>query len=167
MHRPDKKRVIFKSGPFTVTLYNMPKVDLKSKIHIQSGDQQANMEFIMDKLSAMYQEVITLENQPIFFLMIKQMEKSVCGQCGKQFTNKKGVKQHMQRMHTTKKANKSNVETITLEETVQIGNSPPKNISQKPVSNVIVRNIVLVEPRDVTQKSSHPNPKKIKINEVD
>ena len=57
LHRDDKKRVIFKTGQFTVTLYNMPKIDLKSKIHVQSGDQHANIEFIMDKLSVMYQDV--------------------------------------------------------------------------------------------------------------
>ena len=73
VHRPDKKKVIFKTGPFTVTLYNMPKIDLRSKIHIQSGDQQANIEFIMDKLSVMYQDVVKLQNQPNSLLMIKQI----------------------------------------------------------------------------------------------
>ena len=33
----------------------------------------------------------------------KNGQKSVCDKCGKYFTNKKGVKQHMLRMHSSRK----------------------------------------------------------------
>ena len=96
------KLPIFKTGIFTVTLYDSPKIDPRSKIHIRSNDQQANMEFIMDNLSSMYREVIKLEDNPITAIQLNYMEKSSCGQCGKQFTNKKGVKPHIIRMHAEK-----------------------------------------------------------------
>ena len=48
------------------------------------------------------------------------MQRAYCGKFGKQFTNKKGVKQHMLRMHInkTKKVEEisNDQETVTLEE---------------------------------------------------
>ena len=61
----------------TVTLYDMPKVDLKSKIHIKSNNQQANLEFMMDQIAKMYQEDVNIENDPIV-LRVKDKEKSQC-----------------------------------------------------------------------------------------
>ena len=53
----DKCRAIFKSGKLTITIYEKPKKDPRPKIHIQSGDQRANLEFIIEKLSLFYNEV--------------------------------------------------------------------------------------------------------------
>ena len=61
------------------------------------------------------------------------MEKSVCGQCGKQYTNKKGVKQHMQRMHN-KRANNPSTQTVTLEEEEEEHVDTPKKINLEPTS---------------------------------
>ena len=102
IHKGDKKRIIFKTGKFTVTLYDTPKVDPRSKIHVQSGDQRANIEFIMDQLSSMYQEVAQLQDKPLIELQMKSMEKSICLECGENFTSKKGLKQHVMRMHVQK-----------------------------------------------------------------
>ena len=54
VHRPDKGRIIFKTSTITVTLYMKPKKDPRSKLHIQSGDQNKNLEFILDSLSLFY-----------------------------------------------------------------------------------------------------------------
>ena len=48
VHKIDKTKVIFKTGLVTVTLYIKPKKDPRSKLHIQSGDQGRNLEFIME-----------------------------------------------------------------------------------------------------------------------
>ena len=156
LHRDDeKKRVIFKTGIFTVTLYDMPRIDLKSKIHIQSSDQQANIEFIMDKLSAMYQEVVFLENLSAPTLKLKNGEKSLCGKCGKQFTNKKGVKQHMIRMHTNRRE-KTKVDAVTLDEIV----SPDKLDSMK-VVGVKANDVTVVFASPSPTETSKPAPKKM------
>ena len=53
----DKIRVIYKTGDITITLYQKPKKDPRSKLHIQSGDQGKNLDFILEKLSMFYREV--------------------------------------------------------------------------------------------------------------
>ena len=45
---------------------------------------------------------------------MKSMEKSICLECGKNFTSKKGLKQHVMRMHVQKPI-KANI-SITLDE---------------------------------------------------
>ena len=77
VHKSDKKRAIYKTGKFTITLYDMTKIDPRSKIHVQSGDQQANLEFIMETLSAMYQEVVKLQERPTSALQMIRMSSSV------------------------------------------------------------------------------------------
>ena len=116
--------------------------------------QQANIEFIIDKLSSMYQEVVCLQRQSASAQMVKQMEKSLCGQCGKKFTNKKGVKQHMIRMHTNKTV-KSNIETVTLEETIDtLKTDANKVVYEKEV------NVIIIPPSSV--QPSPPVAKKLK-----
>ena len=41
----EKGRAIFKTGVITITLYERPKKDPRSKLHIQSGDQEKNLNF--------------------------------------------------------------------------------------------------------------------------
>ena len=102
-HKMDKIRVIFKDGTVTVTLYIKPKKDPRSKIHVQSGSQERNLAFIMDKLSSFYHEVVASHNDVMTVKEVRNMEKALCGQCGKHFSNKKGVKQHIMRMHFKKR----------------------------------------------------------------
>ena len=54
--------LIFKTGVVTVTLYDKPKVDPRSKIHIQGKDQSINLGFILDKLAFYYQEACVLKD---------------------------------------------------------------------------------------------------------
>ena len=96
-HKSEKGRVIFKTGAITITLYDKPKKDPRSKIHIQSRSQEINLEFVMDKLPAFYKEVFSYKDGKLTATKVKWMQKATCGQCGKQFTNKKGVKQHVLR----------------------------------------------------------------------
>ena len=117
VHRFDKGRLIFKTGEITLTLYEKPKKDPRSKIHIQSSDQQINLEFIMDKLASFYKEVSISQDKAIKATKKLWVEKAVCSKCGKFFTNKKGVKQHILRMH----AKKDKITALS-----QISESPPE-----------------------------------------
>ena len=57
IHRLEKKISIFKIGTLTVTFYESPNIDSRSKIHIQSKDQVKNQDFIFDVMPSLYQEV--------------------------------------------------------------------------------------------------------------
>ena len=103
IQKMDKCRVIFKSIDITITLYEKPKKDNKSKLHIQSGNQVKNLEFIIEKLSTFYREVCKMNEVIMTSFEFKNGQKSICDKCGKYFTNKKGVKQHMLRMHSSRK----------------------------------------------------------------
>ena len=123
----DKIRVIYKTGDITITLYQKPKKDPRSKLHIQSGDQSKNLDFILEKLSMFYREVCqTQENTSIDF---KELHRSQCGKCGKSFTNKRGVKQHIMRKHSSinkkrrSSQSKPDDKVITLEEHVDVATS--------------------------------------------
>ena len=116
VHREEKSKLIMKTGGITITLYEKPKKDPRSKLHIQSGDQKRNFEFVFDSLSLFYREVCTLQGKTA--VEDKSNQKSVCPKCGKQFVNKKGLKQHIQRMHTntekSKKVGKSNTSIVQI-----------------------------------------------------
>ena len=124
IHKNDKGRLILKTGDITVTLYIKPKKDPRSKLHLQSRDQKKNLEFIIEKLSMFYREVCSLNRDSLSAVEVKNMQRAVCGICGKHFTNKKGVKQHILRIHEgkEKKSNKKQINdsvSITLEENVE------------------------------------------------
>ena len=57
IHRLEKKISIFKIGTLTVTFYESPNIDSRSKIHIQSKDQVKNQAFVFDVMPSLYQEV--------------------------------------------------------------------------------------------------------------
>ena len=103
----DKCRVIFKSSLITVTLYAKPKKDPRSKIHIQGGNQKANLDFVMDTMASFYQEVCKLMDNLAVPHNIKTVQRAICGKC---------VKQHILRMHVNKARNLKNDEEVTLEE---------------------------------------------------
>ena len=91
---------IFKTGSVTVTLYDKPKTDPRSKIHVQGKDQAMNLEFIVEKMSLYYQEACTIKYQNVTSVQnVEWSEKVTCCKCGKQYTNKKGLKVHLLRMH--------------------------------------------------------------------
>ena len=116
IQKMDSCRVIFKSVDITITLYEKPKRDNKSKLHIQSKNQEKNLEFIIEKLSSFYREVCKMNEITMTSYEFKNGQKSVCDKCGKYFTNKKGVKQHMLRMHSSRKVvHKINRITISEE----------------------------------------------------
>ena len=122
-HKEEKKKTIFKTGIFTITIYDTPKVDSRSKIHVQSRDQHANIEFIMDKISSMYQEVVKLIEQPKKALQMKQMERSLCGECGQLFTSKKGLKQHILRKHLSKGEISNQSKKVKINEQAHVKNT--------------------------------------------
>ena len=75
----------------------------------------------MDKLASFYKEVCAMSPNFMQGMKPKLMEKAKCPQCGKHFTNKKGVKQHIMRIHVQKpkrivEEKMSNQVVITLEE---------------------------------------------------
>ena len=101
VHKMDKIRKIFKTGDITITMYAKPKKDPRSKFHIQSRDQNKNLQFILENLSMFYSEVLEIYGSPNSELGFRQTQRSLCSKCGKSFTNKKGVKQHILRMHSS------------------------------------------------------------------
>ena len=137
VHKFDNIRVIYKSGEITVTLYKKPKKDPRSKIHIQSKDKEKNLDFILESLSRFYNEVCAMSEVSPESVKYKELQRSLCAKCGKYFINKKGLKQHILRMHssTTKRMKVDKVKPapnivgdksipvpcVTLEEEVVIG----------------------------------------------
>ena len=124
----DKCRMIFKTGLVTITLYSKPKKDPRSKIHVQGGNQKANMDFVMDTMSTFYQEVCRQMDKDPVLHGIKAMQRAMCAKCGKSFTNKKGVKQHILRMHINKTKAISKYEVHNEE--AYIEKLPLENIKQ-------------------------------------
>ena len=106
-------------------MYEKPKKDPRSKLHIQSGDQTKNLDFILEKLSLFYSEVCEMVENALGEIDYKEMHKCLCGKCGKTFTNKRGLKQHIMRMHTSKGQKTKNInkckDPVTLEEEVTNG----------------------------------------------
>ena len=101
-------------------------------MHIQSKDQRKNLDFILENLSRFYQEVFSMqENSSVDF---KELQRSLCVKCGKHFTNKKGLKQHIMRMHNSTKKRQQltkndTVPIITLEEEVNVTSLPDESTS--------------------------------------
>ena len=56
----------------------------------------------MDNLASLYQEVSTMNSNPLQAMKFKRLEKAHCNECGKQYANKKGLNVHMQKMHQKK-----------------------------------------------------------------
>ena len=118
----------------TITLYKKPKKDPRPKIHIQGGDQSANLEFVVEKLPLFYNEVNRSKGAGILSQEIKSIQRAMCGKCGKSFINKKGVKQHILRMHVGKP--KLSVEDVNLEEP-DIVSGELERVNQMPLSRII------------------------------
>ena len=161
IHKSDKFKIIFKTGEITLTLYDKPKKDPRSKLHIQGGDQNKNLDFILEKLSKFYREVCFLQETTSKALELRDLHRSLCIICGKHFTNKRGLKQHIIRIHDnkTKKivVNKKDMEiSVTLDEIV--------NVSKSSGSDVVpVALATLSQPMsDITRS---PVPKKQKMEE--
>ena len=102
IYRSDKIKIIYKTGGITLTLYEKPKKDPRSKLHVQSGNQDKNLEFILETLSLFYKEVCEIKvNKEVGY---QDLMRCLCVKCGKTFTSKRGLKQHILRMHNSKKA---------------------------------------------------------------
>ena len=150
-HKADKCRMIFKTGQITLTLYEKPKKDPRSKIHIQSRDQEKNLEFIMDKLALFYREVCL--HKPVETAAL-EVQKACCGNCGKQFKDKKGLKQHMLRIHVQKvKRVEAEKECITLEESSPLDLEIPTQEST--VTTPVISVIEEINESDSTSTPSH------------
>ena len=100
--RMEKGKIIYRIDELTITLYEKPKKDPRSKLHIQSRSQNKNLGFIMDNLATYYQEVCSINNDSLQSLKLRWLEKAQCGECGKQLMNKKGLKLHIVRIHQKK-----------------------------------------------------------------
>ena len=66
----------------------------------------------MDNLASYYQEVCSISSEYLESLKLRWMENAQCGECGKQYTNKKVLRQHIIRMH--QKRTKKNPPTMSL-----------------------------------------------------
>ena len=106
-HKIDDSKIIFKSGLLTITIYIKPKKDNISKIHIQSGNQDANLDFIMESMSLFYREVCQNTNLT-HSIEAKSIQRSICGKCGRSFETKKGFKLHS-RVHAEKHKTKTSI----------------------------------------------------------
>ena len=157
IHRIDAGRLILKHGSITVTLYVKPKVDQRSKLHVQGKDQQTNLSFIMDNLSVYYKEVCNLGRNNISAKSIMQTQKCICPKCGKVLTNKKGVKTHILRMHLNKnkKVMEESVINPSVIESSEVQVSEPSAIvSFKPMTLTSI-----VNTNNLTEVTSPKNKK--------
>ena len=136
-----------------------PKRDPRSKLHIQSRDQQKNLEFIIEKLSVFYQEVNNLalkELQP----PLRIYDKVTCTQCGKQFVNKGGLKRHLLRMHAIKNVSieACTSDIFTLEESVNASDQAQLMLqgddTRKIVQDILVG--VISDPVEKTTEEETP-----------
>ena len=95
----------------------------------------------MDKLALFYKEVCITQDNPSS--VMKSKNRAMCPKYGKLFTNKKGVKQHILRMHVQEaKLNESKTETITLEESPDIIPHPPTSVTRtQPMDVVTVQTV--------------------------
>ena len=132
IYKVDNIKIIFKNGDITVTLYKKPKKDPRPKLHIQSKNQEKNLDFVLESLSKFYHEVCTIKSTVHDSLSYRELERSLCIKCGKYFATKKGLKQHVIRMHTSKKLmkDKTNVDGVgrNPEETFAIAPAEEKTI---------------------------------------
>ena len=63
----------------------------------------------MVKLSIFFREVCSLNKDSLSaFDEVRNMQRAVCGICGTHFTNKKGVRQHILRIHEGKEKKSMN-----------------------------------------------------------
>ena len=136
IHKLDNIKIIFKTGDITVTLYKKPKKDPRSKLHIQSKNQEKNLDFILESLSKFYHEVCTIRSTVHDSLSYKELERSLCIKCGKYLATKKGLKQHIIRMHSSKKLMKSRTDMVAM-------NMNPESTSA--IAPVMTRDVITVE----------------------
>ena len=180
IHKFDNIRVIFKCGEITITLYRKPKKDPRSKLHIQSKDKEKNLEFILESLSRFYNEVCSMPDVSQEAINYKELQRSLCAKCGKYFTNKKGLKQHVLRMHSSlnKRMNKDKAKhvasvtieqsnpspRVTLEEEVVVSSvdedTPSNMVPEQESVRIISGPTQMIEIRS-------PHPKKLKTNSKD
>ena len=104
--------IMFKNGNITVTLYIKPKRDRKTKVHVQSGSQDANVGYVFNDLPLLFKQVLVLKDgksprieQPK--LLEGEMKKKAtprkatvkCDQC--RFKSSMiQMKMHIKNMHT-------------------------------------------------------------------
>ena len=141
LHSTDKCRAIFKTGEITLTLYVNPKKDPRSKIHIQGRNQKKNLDFIMEKLSMFYFEVCVMDDNASKAIVLKDLHRSHCIKCGKYFTNRRGLKQHVARMHPStvkelSRTEKSQINSVILDEVMKV-TRPSESISLSQSQRVI------------------------------
>ena len=67
-----------------------PKKDPRSKLHIQGKNQKKNLEFIMEKLAMFYFEVCVLDENISKAIVLKDLQRAHCLECGKIFVNRSG-----------------------------------------------------------------------------
>ena len=163
VHRSsDNGSTIFKTGAVTLTLYEKPKVDPRSKIHIQGKDQALNLEFILEKLSLFFREACSLREQKVLSIQnTETSEKVMCSQCGKQYISKKGLKTHLLRINAGEAPKRSDnpivVESaitsssdtteITLEEDIE---NPPSQMSDMIIDAVFTEINKQAESQQIT-----------------
>ena len=148
----DKIRVIFKTGDITITLYPNPKKDPRPKLHIQSKDQDRNLEFILEKLSLFYREVCELKKTENPSIKCREIERSLCGKCGKTFINKRGLKQHILRTHMSVKKSVGN-ENIE----VSLENTDVQNTIQEDDNQLCLALDVVINPTETESPSPTEN----------
>ena len=166
VHKMDKTKIIFKTGLITLTLYIKPKKDPRSKLHIQSGDQTRNLEFIIENLSLFYKEVNLVPDTLSLMSDHKELGRSMCVRCGKYFTNKKGLKAHILRMHTSNRKkqvdNQIDQLPITLDESVE--NHSTKNETSNSILS-LASSIRIITAHDTEDEVNPPLQKKKKKEE--
>ena len=79
----DDFRITFKSVEVTITLYEKPNKDNRSKSYIQGRNQKKNLEFIIENHATFYRDVCKSNEVPLTSFEFKNGQKFICEKCGK------------------------------------------------------------------------------------
>jgi hypothetical protein len=113
--------IMYKKDQITFTLYIKPKSDKKTKVHVQSGSQEANLDFVFNDMPLLFKEVLVqkdgklprIENSerrrsvqnldnsidiPVA-KRLKNCQKFACDECDYVTVKKLLLKGHIERKH--------------------------------------------------------------------
>ena len=111
----------YSSGKVSITLYKKPKSDKKTKIHVQSGSQEENCEYVFGVLPGLFKLVSVLNNENVpeiekktpkkrparninyhespVLKWLKNCQKYTCDECDYSTSKKLILKSHIKKRH--------------------------------------------------------------------
>ena len=110
--------MMFKKNQITFTLYIKPKSDKKTKVHVQSGSQEANFDFVFNEMPLLFKQVLVLKDGKLSITVpgekaksvtdspelpvakrLKNCQKFACDECDYTTSKKILLKGHIEKKH--------------------------------------------------------------------